>query len=178
MKKIRIHNRGGQGGVTAASIIVNAALKEGLYGHAIPKFTGERRGAPIEVYVRLDQDDILIRTPIRKPDVIIVMDQSLFEIANVTEGLVEGGFIIANTEKPLDFNARFKLATLNATKLAEKWIDRPIVNTAMLGAFCKATNLVSLDSMLEAVSDRFQEDEEGKNTNLVNHAFALTEVKE
>ena len=44
---------------------------------------------------------------------------------------------------------------VDATKLALRILGRPITNTAMLGAVVKATGVVELERLLEAVNERF-----------------------
>ncbi|MFA7303994.1 MAG: 2-oxoacid:acceptor oxidoreductase family protein, partial [Methanoregula sp.] len=54
MFEIRIHSRGGQGGVTAARLLAMAALHDGKYATACPFYGAERRGAPVVSFVRID----------------------------------------------------------------------------------------------------------------------------
>jgi 2-oxoacid:acceptor oxidoreductase gamma subunit (pyruvate/2-ketoisovalerate family) len=65
MFEIRIHSRGGQGGVTAARLLALAAIHDGKYATACPFYGAERRGAPIVSFVRIDESPIRIRA--RKP---------------------------------------------------------------------------------------------------------------
>jgi len=51
MLEILFHGRGGQGAVTAANVLVAAALKDGHGGvQAFPLFGSERRGAPVKAF--------------------------------------------------------------------------------------------------------------------------------
>lgn len=177
MLEVRIHGRGGQGAVTAARILVNAALKEGLWGQTIPQFGGERRGAPVKVSLRLSPSYIPIRTHVHKPDLIMVMDASLFDIVELTKGLNKNGTIVINTTDPTKleyFLQGFKVFSVNATRMAEKELGSPIVNTAMLGAFCKATDILTIGSVREAVKEWFEEDDLGGNVKLVKKAYRET----
>ena len=56
MKEIRIHGRGGQGSVTAAELIAQAAFYGGQFAQAFPNFGVERRGAPVTAFARLDNN--------------------------------------------------------------------------------------------------------------------------
>lgn len=174
MLAVRVHGRGGQGSVTAARILVNAALKEGLYGQTIPQFGGERRGAPVKVSLRLDSGYIPVRNHVYKPDLILVFDASLFEITDVMEGIKKGGILVVNTahaDKIQYDMDNLTLFTVDATRLAKEGLGTPIVNTAMLGAFCRASNFISVDSVKEVVKEWFHEEDNGKNTRLVQKAY-------
>lgn len=178
MQEIRIHGRGGQGGITAAQIIVNAAFKEGIYGQAIPEFGAERRGAPIKVSLRLDFNYIPIRTQVAKPNLVIVLDKSLFDIIPVTKGLKEGGTIVVNSHDLEGYGPNFKVVSVDATRLARRILGKSIVNTAMLGAFCRATKMVSLNAVKEAMKEWFDEDDFETNIILVQKAFEGAKVRE
>ncbi|MGD1040358.1 MAG: 2-oxoacid:acceptor oxidoreductase family protein, partial [Dehalococcoidales bacterium] len=54
MKEIVFYARGGQGAVTAAAVLVAALAQEGKYAQAFPFFGGERRGAPVKAFLRID----------------------------------------------------------------------------------------------------------------------------
>ena len=45
MFQVRLHGRGGQGGVTAAELLAEAAFREGRHAQAFPSFGTERMGA-------------------------------------------------------------------------------------------------------------------------------------
>ncbi|MBF0105903.1 MAG: 2-oxoacid:acceptor oxidoreductase family protein [Deltaproteobacteria bacterium] len=158
MIEIRIHGRGGQGAVIASKILACAFFSEDYYVQAFPKFGVERRGAPVEAFLRIDRQKILLRNNIYTPDHIIVLDHTLIEATDVTAGLKEGGWIITNApDKPAHL-ARlkgYKIACVDANQIAAKFRlgsrSAPIVNTAILGGFAKATGLVKLDSITTAI---------------------------
>jgi len=54
MFQVRFHGRGGQGGVTAAELLSEAAFREGRYTQALPIFGSEtdRRSGPDHAIVR------------------------------------------------------------------------------------------------------------------------------
>ncbi|HAO22355.1 MAG TPA: pyruvate ferredoxin oxidoreductase, partial [Desulfobacteraceae bacterium] len=87
MQEIRFHGRGGQGTVVASVILAKAFFKAGLWVQTFPVFGVERRGAPVEAYLRLDDKKILIRSNLYAPDHIVVQDPKLLETADVTKGL-------------------------------------------------------------------------------------------
>lgn len=162
IKEIRIHGRGGQGGVTAAELIARAAYKEGKWVQAFPYFGAERRGAPVKAFARISDEPILVRSQIYNPDYIIVLDESLLEVANVTEGLKKDGIIVINTtKKPSEIDLHgYKIATVDATGIALKLellvAGLPVVNTAMVGAFAKATGEIRIENVVEAIKEEWR----------------------
>ena len=162
IREIRIHGRGGQGGVTAAELIARAAYKEGKWVQAFPYFGAERRGAPVKAFARISDDPILIRSQIYNPDYVIVLDESLLEVANVTEGLKKDGIIIINTrKKPSEIDlAGYRVATVDATGIALELgllvVGLPVVNTAMVGAFAKATGEIKIESVIESIKEEWR----------------------
>lgn len=161
MIEIRFHGRGGQGAVIASKILAVAFFKEGKYAQSFPAFGVERRGAPVAAFLRVDDKKIYLRSNIYTPDHIIVLDPTLVAAANVTEGLKEGGWIIINSAiEPnalKDKLAGYRVATVDASRIAVELRlgsrTAPIVNTAILGAFAKATSLVKLDSVMESIKE-------------------------
>lgn len=178
MLEVRWHGRGGQGAVTAAEILAHAAIKEGKYAQAFPAFGAERRGAPVVAFNRFDECEIRIRSEVYEPDVVAVLDSTLLHSVNVTEGLKPRGILIVNIAKhPVEVkrNHQFKVKTftVNASKIALEVLGVPIVNTAMIGAFIKATNLLKLDSVNDTVKERFGR-VGGKNIDAIIRAYNET----
>jgi 2-oxoacid:acceptor oxidoreductase gamma subunit (pyruvate/2-ketoisovalerate family) len=160
MVEIRFHGRGGQGTVVASKILADAIAKEGNYVQAYPEFGVERRGAPVFAFIRIDDKPIYDKSRIYTPDHVVVVDPSLVDVIDVTEGLRDGGWIIINSEKKsgeFNYPNKYKVATINATEIAVKHRlgtrAAPIVNTAIVGAVVKILKLAKIESVLEAVRE-------------------------
>ncbi len=161
MVEIRFHGRGGQGAVIASEILASALFKEGYYCQTFPEFGVERRGAPVQAFLRFDKKPIVIRYKVYHPDHIIILDSVLLNQINVTDGLKPYGTILINTNKEISFYSSFfsnyKVAVCDATQIALKYglgtKTAPIINTAMLGAFVRIHSFVSLDSVLESIKE-------------------------
>jgi pyruvate ferredoxin oxidoreductase gamma subunit/2-oxoisovalerate ferredoxin oxidoreductase gamma subunit len=141
-------------------VLAAALFREGRFVQAFPAFGVERRGAPVVAFTRFDSEPIRLRCEIYEPDHIIVLDHALTETIDITAGLKKGGWIVINSHaNPEDFSygETYRLAVVDANEIA--WRHRlgsratPIVNTAILGALSKATGLVGLDAVLEAISE-------------------------
>ncbi len=160
MVEIRFHGRGGQGTVIASKILADAVSKEDKYVQAFPQFGVERRGAPVFAFIRIDDKPIYIRSKIIAPDHVIVVDPSLIDAIDVTEGLKKGAFILINSgRKPREFKLGkgFRVFTIDANEIAIRHKlgskAAPIVNTAILGAVPRIFDFVKLESIMQAVRD-------------------------
>ena len=161
LKEIRIHGRGGQGGVTAAELLAHAAFAEGKWVQAIPFFGAERRGAPVKAFARISDKPISIRSQVYNPDYVLVLDSTLLEVIDVTEGLKKDGIIVVNTtKKPEELGIKgYRVATVDATGIALELkllvAGLPVLNTSMLGAFAKATEEVKLESVMKVIGEQW-----------------------
>ena len=161
MIEIRWHGRGGQGGVTSAELLAKAAFYDGFKGvQAFPYFGAERRGAPVKAFTRISDSEINVRSQIYEPDIVAVLDPSIIDLIDVTEGLKEGGKIIVNIDKaPSELDLHGKVYTYDGTGIALEFgllvAGLPVVNTTMLGAFAKATGLVKLDTVQKVIREKW-----------------------
>lgn len=164
MFQVRIHGRGGQGVVTAAEMLSFAAFLEGKHAQAFPSFGSERMGAPVVAFCRISDKEIRLREPVQTPDALIVQDATLFKALDVTEGLSPQGYLLVNTNRTFtDMHLDSIVAslpagharTVAATEIAIAHIGRPSPNTALLGAFTAFTNIVSLESVCQAILHTF-----------------------
>jgi pyruvate ferredoxin oxidoreductase gamma subunit len=159
--EIRWHGRGGQGAVTSAELLALAAIEEGKFAQAFPSFGPERRGAPVLAFNRISKaSPIRIRAAVTTPNIVVVLDPGLLYITDVTSGLKPDGTLVINSSKSIDdieseFGGSWKLAVVNATAIAREILGVPIVNTTMLGALIKATEVIKLESLIEPIKERF-----------------------
>jgi 2-oxoacid:acceptor oxidoreductase gamma subunit (pyruvate/2-ketoisovalerate family) len=161
MKEIRFHGRGGQGVVKSAQTIVQTVVNTGSYAQFIPFFGVERKGSPVYGFLRIDEKDIRLKTQVYDPEVLMVLDDSLLDMKQTFMGLKDESTVIINTTKPLsELNippqAKY-VYTVDATKIAKDQTGRNIPNTAMLGAFVKATELVDWEMMKKDITENFGE---------------------
>jgi pyruvate ferredoxin oxidoreductase gamma subunit len=159
--EIRWHGRGGQGAVTTAEILAQAAVSENKFAQAFPSFGPERRGAPVQAFNRIDsREPVRIRADITEPDYVVVLDPGLLDKVDVTTGLKKGGVVIINTRKKAseiksEFKIKYPVATVNANKIAREVLGVPIVNTTMLGAVVKVTGVIDKKSAHAPLEKRF-----------------------
>lgn len=178
MIEIRIHGRGGQGGVTSAELLARAAIAQGKYAQAFPSFGPERRGAPVVAFVRVDDKPIRIRERVYSPNVVLVLDPTLLDIVNVAEGLKDGGKVVVNSpEKAETLKSKHgwpTVAQVDAQTVALEELGVAITNTTMLGALLKATDILPLSALHEVIDDRFGPKLGPKNYKAFERAYNET----
>jgi pyruvate ferredoxin oxidoreductase gamma subunit/2-oxoisovalerate ferredoxin oxidoreductase gamma subunit len=140
--------------------LAKAFFRAGYQVQSFPYFGVERRGAPVEAYVRVDKEKILLRTNVNFPDHAIVQDQTLLQNIDVTKGLKTGGWVLVNTSavpenlKPFQ---NFRLAYVDANRIAGRHHlgtrTHPIVNTPMIGAFARIFGKPSLEDIIAAIQE-------------------------
>lgn len=176
MLEIRWHGRAGQGIVTVSRLLAEAAFIEGKHVQAFPYFGPERLGSPLSGFTRISDEPIEIHSLIYNPDVVIVLDDTLPSIVNVTEGLKKEGELLINSKKSSeetkkDLKIANKCYTVDATKISFDIIGSGVAfNTAMLGAFIKVRPVVSVDSLSKTLLKRFGKDIGQKNVEVVLRA--------
>ncbi len=175
MIEIRLHGRGGQGTVTAAELIAEAAFLDGKCAQAFPSFGIERRGAPVEAFVRISDQPILLRSQIYEPDYLIIQDPSLIGAVNIFRGVKKNTFVVINTEKQSreirGLPKNLKIQTVPATQIALTILGKPIINTILLGAFAGACGLINPLSLRKAITERFKGEIAQKNLRAMNTAY-------
>ncbi|KXB06335.1 pyruvate ferredoxin oxidoreductase [candidate division MSBL1 archaeon SCGC-AAA382A20] len=174
MKQIRIHGRGGQGTVTMASLLARAAFETGKWSQGFPSFGVERLGAPVEAFTKIDDKEITDRSQIYEPDYVIVQDASLIRLVDVLKGLKEDGMILVNSSanpEEIDLETDRKIMTIDATNIALEHLGKPIMNTALAGAFAGITGLINKDSLNKVVREEFPGEVGEKNVAAINDAY-------
>lgn len=182
--EIRWHGRGGQGAVTAARIVAEAAYLKGYRGvTAAPSFGAERRGVPVSASTRISREPILILSQVAEPDIVVVLDQTLLAYPEVTDGMRPDGRLIVNTGRlPQDmgFNSRLSTVTVDATSICRELglvlAGLTLVNIAILGAFARATGLVDVESIARVLKERFSGKALDANLTAVRRTYEATHM--
>ncbi|NJD19990.1 MAG: hypothetical protein FIA95_12010 [Gemmatimonadetes bacterium] len=181
MVEIRIHGRGGQGGVTLAKLIATSRFLQHQSVQAFGLYAAERSGAPVQAFCRFDDEVITNRNLIYEPDHVVVLDPTLVG-PPIVAGLKPGGWILLNTEEaPAAFVADFprnRVATVDATGIARSHglgtRSVPIVNTALAGAVARILGF-PLEEMLAALEHLGFG---GGNVKAASDAYAAVAMRE
>lgn len=186
MIEIKFFGRGGQGAVTAANLLIQAAFKEGKYGLAYPSFGAERRGAVLNAFARIDNKPVNIHQNVYEPDIVVVLDKKIVQMTNIFEGIKKSGIVIINTDTILSqieeytrkLNFEGKIFIVDATKICldmnlviSGW---PVVNTAILGALSKATDIIKIESLVETIKENWKGEIGKKNAEACMRAYNET----
>lgn len=183
--EIRWHGRGGQGAVTAARIVAEAAFIKGYSGvTATPSFGAERRGVPVSAATRISRQPIRVLSQVVEPDIVVVLDQTLLAYKDVLDGLKSGGCLIVNSNhRPQDvgLNGKYNIATVDATTICRELglvvAGITLVNIAILGAFILVTELVDMGSVTEVLKERFSGQALDMNLTAIVKTRQITEFR-
>jgi len=172
MYEVRLHGRGGQGTVLAATILATALIEEGKYAVAVPSFGFERRGAPVAAFLRTDARVIRRMTNIYEPDCIVCIDPTVSRTVNIFEGVKPDATLVQTTHHPFsELELPPAIATVglcDAVAIALEVFKRAITNTIMLGALARTTGMVSLAALRQAL-----EESEFRDAGLAQNLRAL-----
>lgn len=142
--------------VMASQMLGLAYFKAGLYPQCYSLFGGERRGAPVVSFLRVDKEKILLKCEIKNPNELLVFDASLIDPDKIRKQVVPGTKILVNTAKPSEVVERLKdftLGLVDASALAEKLGLGHVINTVLAGAYCRLCDSVPVENVIEAVTD-------------------------
>jgi len=186
MYEVIWHGRGGQGVVVAAQMLAEAAYLQEFKGvTSAPTFGPERRGAPLTASTRIAQEPIRIFSQIEEADIAVVLDESLFKVVDIFSRLRKNGLLIINTQTAMerwDEEGDYRIAIVDADGIALKHHlskeGAPVVNTPMLGAFARATGLVSLDNIEKALNHKLSKEQGARNFTAVKAAYEETKLRE
>ena len=187
LTEILWHARAGQGAVTAAKLVAETALFEDRYMQAMPEYGPERTGAPLKAFTRISDEPIEVSNNIENPDVIVVLDETLIDLLDVTEGLKKGGAIILNTTlSPAEARAKLgvhesvRVAVIDASGIAMDTIKRNIPNTPIVGALAKVEPVVSVESikgqLVKSFGKKFAQEMIDANLASVDRAYEEVQV--
>lgn len=160
--EIRWHGRGGQGAKTAALLLADVAFQTGKHVQGFPEYGPERMGAPITAYNRISSSEIRVHSNIYDPDYVVVVDESLLEAVDVTNGLNPEGAIVINTDKPKEeiipkLNGYSgAVYTIDARKVSIAALGKYFPNTPMLAAIVKVSRVMEEESFLSEMENSFK----------------------
>ncbi len=159
MYRIRFHGRGGQGMKTAGRILGTAFFLSGFEVQDAPRYGAERRGAPIFAYVRAAKSAINERGVIRRPDLVIVADDTLVTIpaAGVLSGATEHTvLLIRSAETPEVWKERLNFPGLVLTLPAaegEDVLELRYIGATCTGAAAHLVRVIPRESLAQAIRD-------------------------
>jgi 2-oxoacid:acceptor oxidoreductase gamma subunit (pyruvate/2-ketoisovalerate family) len=140
----------------AASTLGLSFFNAGMYPQCYSVYGGERRGAPVVGFLRVDRKKILLKCEIRHPNSLIYLDESLFNAGEARTLLKTGDTILINTARPLeqlgDLHG-FRVGLIDAASVSESAGLGRIINTTVLGAYCRLAGQPELNCLLDALTE-------------------------
>ena len=178
--EIRWHGRGGQGAKTAALLLADVTFNTGKYIQGFPEYGPERMGAPITAYNRISDEPIRVHSNIYYPDYVVVVDETLLESVDVTNGLKKEGAIVINTTRdkeelrPLLKGYEGRIYTIDARKVSIAALGKYFPNTPMLAAIVKVCGIMPEDKFLAEMEASFKHKFASKPEVVAGNMKALT----
>ena len=156
MNEIKFYGRGGQGVVMASQMLGLGFFKAGLYPQCYSLFGGERRGAPVVSFLRVDREKIFLKCDIKQPDELLFFDIGLIDPREI-EGLRSGGRRILLSTDQVDPDIKtfkgFRVGIVNAQAIAQGLGLGRVINTTILGAYCRFSHNLSLEHIISAIEE-------------------------
>jgi len=162
MLEIVVQGKAGQGALKFSQMLAIAAGYEGKHVQAFPMFGIERRGAPLNAFIRISDEKINTRSQIYEPDIIVVLDETLFRVMDAAKGLKKKGILLINSKKEpkelaREYDLKFKIHCFDADSLSMSVFKKPIANIVMLAMLVALTGIVKPDSLNDAIDEVFED---------------------
>ena len=162
-----------------ANAFAQAAKIEGKYIQAFDNYEDlpDRVLVTTRKYARISDEEIEMKYLYTNshPDVVVVVEPTIIKGINVLKGMPEGGLLVINTNRPIDYMLKFipnadvlgAIATVDADGISgirtvdfsgsEGGVDAAGIGAGiaapLLGAMAKATGMVKKESLAKIISD-------------------------
>lgn len=152
MKQIRLSGSGGQGVITAAIILAEAAVAEGKEAVQSQSYGPEARGGASKAEVILS-DEAIYHPKVMRPDVVLAMTQKAAD--KYWKDLAPEGLLIVDADLVPVAPPHPRVVKVPITRLATERVGKALyANIVALGLLVKAVEIVSFASVREAVANR------------------------
>ncbi|MFA5745902.1 MAG: 2-oxoacid:acceptor oxidoreductase family protein [archaeon] len=157
--EIIIYGRAGLGAKTCAQLIADSGLIDGKVVQAFPEYGPERRGAPVRSFVRLSDKQIRVHEPITNPDLVIVIDDTLFTaIPDLSKFTCD--YIINTNKKKADFKKYIKeeekTNVIDGSSISMELLKLNNPNAVLIGAFVKLFGVIKYSSVETSITTEFE----------------------
>jgi len=153
--EIKFLGKGGQGVVVASEILARSCFEEGMYPQCFSIFGGERRGANVTAFIRVDREKIFLKCDIDHPDHLVLFDGSFLNEEEIIAQVKPGGSLLLNLEgiHPCEALNQYKVWKINAVEISQKYALGTIVNAAILGAYVRLSQIIRIDTLLRVIKN-------------------------
>jgi len=162
-----------------ANAFAQAAKKEGKFVQAFDNYEDlpDRVLVTTRKYVRISDEEIEMKYLYTNnhPDVVVIVEPTIIKGINVLRGMPEGGLLVINTNRPIDYMLKFipnadvlgAVATVDADGISgirtvdfsgsEGGVDAAGLGAGIaapiLGAMAKVTGMVKKENLAKIISD-------------------------
>ncbi len=165
--EIMVTGVGGQGSVLGATLLGEAAAKEGHQCTVATLYGGEVRGTYAKADVILDDAPIDF-IDVEIPDLVVAMSNVSYD--RHVDSMTEGSILLYNSSRIIERPSRARQIGVPMDDIALAAGSLAAVNMAAMGALIKTTGVVRPDSFRRVLAERFGEKPGALETNL--KAFA------
>ena len=146
---------GGQGVMSMGRLIAYTGMQEDLEVSWLPSYGPEMRGGTANCHVLVS--DAPIGSPIISGDATAVLAMNLPSLTKFQQELIRGGLLLYNSSliDKSDIRKDVTRFAVPANALAQEVGNSKGANMVMLGAYLGATELFSLESVLNALKKVF-----------------------
>lgn len=143
----------------AAKLLAKAAARSGFHAQSFASYGALRRGGKVEGYVRIADEELLLRCKMYSADYLVIMDESLLDDTGTAAAIKNNGKLLVNTSKAkVDFPslADLDVTTVDAYRIArEKGLvipgGMPVINTTLLGALTAMLKIIPVVDLIEVI---------------------------
>jgi 2-oxoacid:acceptor oxidoreductase gamma subunit (pyruvate/2-ketoisovalerate family) len=155
MIEIKFLGSGGQGVVVASELLARACFEQGMYPQSYSLFGAERRGAPVAGFVRVSDKKIYLKCDVDRPDHLVLFDRSLLNEEEINAQVIPGGYVLLNCDGSFQPGAldNYRVGRIDALEISREMGLGSIVNTAILGAYVRVTEIVRLETLLKVIGE-------------------------
>ncbi len=155
MVEIKFLGSGGQGVVVASELLARACFEQGKYPQSYSLFGAERRGAPVAGFVRVSDKKIYLKCDVDRPNHLVLFDKSLFNEEEIKAQVVPGGYVLFNCDGSFQPGAleNYRVGRIDALEISRGMGLGSIVNTAILGAYVRLTEIVKLETLIKVIGE-------------------------
>ena len=138
---IKLAGFGGQGVLSAGTILANAGMEQGLHTSWIPSYGPEMRGGTAYCFVNISEQPIGSPT-VTNPDVLVAFNRP--SLVKFEPDVREGGLLLYDSTI-IDVEPQrtdIEVLAVPATKIAEGLGNIRMANTVMVGAYIARTGIM------------------------------------
>ncbi len=162
-----------------ANAFAQAAKKEGKFVQAFDNYEDlpDRVSVTTRKYVRISDEEIEMKYLYTNnhPDVVVIVEPTIIKGMNVLRGMPDGGLLVINTNRPIDYMLKFipnadvlgAIATVDADGISgirtvdfsgsEGGVDAAGLGAGIaapiLGAMAKVTGMTKKENLAKIISD-------------------------